>query len=74
MYCAMKVTINIDCTPEEARSFMGLPDVTAVNEAMIKKMTDQVAEMTPDKAMAMWGDQMSKMTDYWTNKSNSNKG
>lgn len=70
----MKVTINIDCTPEEARSFMGLPDVTAVNEAMIKKMTDQVAEMTPDKAMAMWGDQMSKMTDYWTNKSNSNKG
>ncbi len=70
----MKVTINIDCTPEEARSFMGLPDVTAVNEAMIKKMTDQVAEMTPDKAMAMWGDQMSKMTDYWTNKSSSNKG
>ncbi len=66
----MKVTINIDCTPEEARSFMGLPDVTAINEAMVKKMTEQMSEMSPDKMMALWGDQMSKMTNMWTNQSN----
>ena len=27
----MKVNIEIDCTPEEARSFMGLPDVEKAN-------------------------------------------
>ena len=29
----MKVTIDIDCTPEEARRFMGLPDLTPVHDA-----------------------------------------
>lgn len=28
----MKVNIEIDCTPEEARTFMGLPDVAKANE------------------------------------------
>lgn len=28
----MKVNIEIDCTPEEARKFMGLPDVSKANE------------------------------------------
>jgi len=28
----MKVHIEIDCTPEEARTFMGLPDVGKANE------------------------------------------
>ena len=23
----MKVTVNVECTPEEARTFLGLPDV-----------------------------------------------
>lgn len=27
----MKMHIEIDCTPEEARSFMGLPDVSKAN-------------------------------------------
>lgn len=29
----MKVNIEIDCTPEEARQFLGLPDVTRANDA-----------------------------------------
>jgi Family of unknown function (DUF6489) len=29
----MKVNIEIDCTPEEARRFLGLPDVSKANEA-----------------------------------------
>ncbi|MGH6786008.1 MAG: DUF6489 family protein [Novosphingobium sp.] len=28
----MKVNVEIDCTPEEARRFMGLPDVAKANE------------------------------------------
>jgi Family of unknown function (DUF6489) len=29
---AMKVHVEIDCTPEEARTFLGLPDVGKANE------------------------------------------
>lgn len=31
----MKVHIEIDCTPEEARTFMGLPDVGRVNDVYV---------------------------------------
>ena len=29
----MKMNIEIDCSPEEARALLGLPDVTKANEA-----------------------------------------
>jgi hypothetical protein len=35
----MKITIEIDCTPEEARSFMGLPDVSAANDVYVENLT-----------------------------------
>lgn len=35
----MKVNIEIDCTPEEARSFMGLPDVAKANDIYIDTIT-----------------------------------
>jgi hypothetical protein len=35
----MKVNVEIDCTPEEARRFLGLPDVTKANEAYIDAAT-----------------------------------
>lgn len=28
----MKIHVEIDCTPEEARTFLGLPDVAKANE------------------------------------------
>jgi Family of unknown function (DUF6489) len=34
----MKVNIELDLTPEEARTLMGLPDVTKLNEAVIGEM------------------------------------
>lgn len=40
----MKVTVDFDCTPEEARRFMGLPDLTPVHAAYIEKMTAAVTE------------------------------
>ena len=35
----MKITIEIDCTPEEARSFLGLPDVSAANDLYVENIT-----------------------------------
>ena len=38
----MKITIDVDCTPEEARVFMGLPDVAPLQEAMLDQMKAQM--------------------------------
>lgn len=35
----MKITIEVDCTPEEARSFMGLPDVSVANNVYVDNIT-----------------------------------
>lgn len=35
---SMKITINIDCTPQEARSFFGLPDVEPMNAMIMEEM------------------------------------
>lgn len=54
----MKVTIEIDCTPAEARAFMGLPDVAPLNdrfvEEMQKRMTANMAAMQPEELMKSW--------------------
>jgi hypothetical protein len=34
----MKVTIEIDCTPIEARQFFGLPNVEPLQTAMMAKL------------------------------------
>ncbi len=34
----MKITVDVECTPEEARRFMGLPDLTPVHDAYIAQM------------------------------------
>lgn len=54
----MKVTIEIDCTPVEARAFMGLPDVTALNERMVaemqKRMDTNMNALAPEELMKSW--------------------
>lgn len=40
----MKITFDIDCTPQEARSFMGLPDVTGVNETIVSELERRTKE------------------------------
>ena len=50
----MKVTVDVDCTPEEARRFMGLPDMSAVHDAYTDKMTKMIDEgITPDAVESM---------------------
>ncbi|MCB1541420.1 MAG: hypothetical protein KDJ25_11420 [Rhodoblastus sp.] len=54
----MKVTIDIDCTPLEARQFFGLPDVqpmqAAVMDAMEKRLMKEMETYTPEKLFEAW--------------------
>ena len=54
----MKVTFDIECTPEEARRFLGLPDVVPMQEAMMKEMETRMQEnmksLTPEEMMKTW--------------------
>lgn len=34
----MKVTVDVDCTPAEARAFLGLPDVTPIHDKYVEMM------------------------------------
>lgn len=40
----MKVTIEIDMTPEELRRFFGLPNVEGLQEEMLKMAQQQMTE------------------------------
>ena len=54
----MKMTIEVDCTPEEARRFMGLPDVSGLNEHLVSEMTKRVDAninmLNPEEFMKNW--------------------
>ncbi len=54
----MKVTVEIDCTPDEARQFFGLPDVKPMQTAIMAKvesqMTDAVDRFSPDALLRTW--------------------
>ena len=54
----MKVTVEIDCSAVEARAFLGLPDVTALNEHMVaemqRRMDANMAALAPDELMKNW--------------------
>ena len=54
----MKISFDIDCTPEEARRFLGLPDVTPVNEVFVeelaKRASDIAKEIDIDKLAEQW--------------------
>jgi hypothetical protein len=54
----MKMTIEVECTPVEARQFLGLPDVTNLNDALVDEMTKRMQAnmqmMAPDALMKSW--------------------
>jgi hypothetical protein len=54
----MKVNVEIDCTPLEARQFIGLPDVqpmqTAVMEKLQHQMMDNIQKVSPEALMQSW--------------------
>lgn len=54
----MKVNVEIDCTPLEARQFFGLPDVgpmqTAVMEKLQQQMTSNIEKVSPEALLQSW--------------------
>ena len=54
----MKVNIEIDCTPLEARQFFGLPDVppmqTAVMENLQKQRMSNIEKGSPEALLQSW--------------------
>jgi hypothetical protein len=54
----MKVNIEIDCTPLEARQFFGLPDVSPMQIAVMDKLQQQmlanIDKVTPEAIMQSW--------------------
>ncbi len=54
----MKVTVDIDCTPEEARAFLGLPDVKPMQEQLMRELQEQMAAniqaMEPEAMLRTW--------------------
>lgn len=60
----MKITIEVDCTPAEARAFMGLPDVEPLQAEVMAEIQRRVMQglaMTDPqqllKTWAPWGAQ-----------------
>jgi hypothetical protein len=71
----MKVTVNVECSPEEARSFLGLPDVQPMQEALMKELEERlranIQAMNPEVMVNTWlpagiqgAEQLQKM--FWT--------
>lgn len=54
----MKVTIEIDCTPSEARRFLGFPDLEPLQEALMKRFEEQaleqIATLSPEGLLRSW--------------------
>jgi hypothetical protein len=54
----MKITFDVDCTPEEARTFFGLPDVKPMQEALMikveQRMHANLDAMSPEVLMKNW--------------------
>ncbi len=39
----MKISLDIDCTPEEARKFFGLPDLQPLQQALLKEVQERAS-------------------------------
>jgi hypothetical protein len=54
----VKIKFDIDCTPEEARAFFGLPDVVPLQTAMMaeveKRMKAGLDAMSPEALLKTW--------------------
>lgn len=79
----MKVKIDIDCTPEEARAFMGLPDVRPMQDAMMKEVEERMRAnlqaMDPEAMFKTWmpagvqgWEQLQRM--FWSRMGGANTG
>lgn len=57
----MKVNIEIDCTPEEARAFMGLPDVSKANDLYVDTITKAMKGVSSPDQLQEYARQLAPM-------------
>lgn len=57
----MKVHVEIDCTPEEARSFMGLPDVGKANAVYVDMMSKAMQGVSDTEKLQDYARQLAPM-------------
>jgi hypothetical protein len=54
----MKISFDIDCTPEELRGFFGLPDVKPLQEQLLKEveaqMRSNLKSLDPETMLKTW--------------------
>jgi Family of unknown function (DUF6489) len=54
----MKISLDIECTAEEARKFFGLPAVEPLQEALLKevqeRLTANIRAMDPKAMLETW--------------------
>jgi hypothetical protein len=54
----VKLTIEVDCSPEEARAFLGLPDVSPLNQRLVEEMQSRLSTnmslLSPDELVKNW--------------------
>ena len=69
MVAVMKINIEVDCTPEEARRFLGLPDVAPMQERLLKSMEERMRDAVTNgdvKAMLdQWLPFGARGVDHW---------
>src|SRR5262249_52555851 len=54
----MRLNISVDCTPEEARAFLGLPNLTPVNETLVQAIKQRIEQnielVSPEFYLKQW--------------------
>ena len=54
----MKFKVDIDCTPDEARAFFGLPDLKPLQEALLPEVEERLRAtleaMDPEAMLKTW--------------------
>ncbi len=65
----MKITVDIDCSPQEARQFMGLPDFEPMQkralEEIERRMLDSLERYSPEALLKAWMTPGSLNTDWF---------
>lgn len=57
----MKVNIEIDCSPEEARRFMGLPDVEKANSVYVDAIAKAMQGVSNTDQLREYAEQLAPM-------------
>ncbi len=54
----MKIKLDVDCSAEEARAFLGLPDLRPIQATLMadleRRMRETMATWSPERVLGQW--------------------